>query len=402
MITDLRERYNAAFSQARYDAFIADINRTYRFPMDFHLCETPLFLSAPLMVELLGATERLACAVVSAEYLARSHAAVPPELQHFDATYPECLQIDFALCDNGEGKIVPRLIELQGFPTLYGFQWLLDRKIRQHFEIDPSLYFYVAPYDEESYIDLLREVIVADHDPQQVALLELYPEQQKTRIDFACTEALLGIRTVCLTQVVQRGERVFYVDERGREVPITRFYNRLIFDDLSGETLTKAQRLCQSAAVSWVSHPHWFFRISKYSLPLLDDPCVPEAHFLSDLERYPPDLAQNYVLKPLFSYSGSGVDLDPTPEKLDAIPAERRAHYLLQRKVDYAPLVKTPDGYAKAEVRMLLLWHARRARLETVATLVRMSKGRMMGTRFNKDRTWVGSTLAYHQRAPIC
>lgn len=236
-------------------------------------------------------------------------------------------------------------------------------------------------------------MIVGDCDPQQVALLELHPDRQKTRIDFACTEALLGIRTVCLTEVVQRGERVFYVDERGRAVPIQRFYNRLIFDDLSGETLHTAYRLCQSAAVSWVSHPHWFFRISKHSLPLLRDPCVPEAHFLADLDAYPPALTDNYVLKPLFSYSGSGVDLDPTPEKLAAIPAERRAEYLLQRKVAYAPLVRTPDGYAKAEVRLLLLWNAQRARLETVATLVRLSKGRMMGTRFNANQTWVGSTF---------
>ncbi|MBO9309445.1 MAG: hypothetical protein J7551_06645 [Chloroflexi bacterium] len=396
MITDLRERYNAAFTQARYDAFVQDLNSTYRYPMDFHLCETPLFLSAPLMAALLDATERLARAVLSPEYLARSLAAVPPALRDAPITYPECLQLDFALCYDEAGDVVPRLIELQGFPTLYGFQWLLDRKIRQHFEIDPLLRFYVAPYTEEAYIRLLREVIVADCDPQQVVLLELMPEQQKTRIDFACTEALLGIRTVCLTQVTERGERVFYKDERGREVPIARFYNRLIFDDLSGEMLAKAQRLC-SAAVSWVSHPHWFFRISKYSLPLLCDACVPESHFLAQLDTYPPDLAQNYVLKPLFSYSGSGVDLDPTPEKLDAIPQARRAEYLLQRKVEYAPLVKTPDGYAKAEVRMLLLWNARHARLETVATLVRMSKGRMMGTRFNRDQTWVGPTLAYHQ-----
>ncbi len=402
MITDLRERYNAAFSQARYQAFIHDINCTYRFPMDFHLCETPLFLSAPLMRDLLAAAERLSCAVLSPEHLARSRAAVPPELELVDSAQPECLQIDFALCSDGEGNIVPRLIELQGFPSLYGFQWLLDRKIRQHFAIDPSLYFYISPYDEESYISLLREVIVGDCDPQQVALLELHPDQQKTRIDFACTEALLGIRTVCLTEVVQRGERVFYVDERGREVPIVRFYNRLIFDDLSGPMLRKAQALCRGAAVSWVSHPHWFFRISKYSLPLLHDQCVPPAHFLSDLESYPPDLARSYVLKPLFSYSGSGVDLDPTPEKLAAIPPERRRAYLLQRKVDYAPLVKTPDGYAKAEVRILLLRNARRARLDAAATLVRMSKGRMMGTRFNKDQTWVGSTLAYHQRESMC
>ncbi|PJF35285.1 MAG: hypothetical protein CUN49_11320 [Candidatus Thermofonsia Clade 1 bacterium] len=398
MIPELRERYNAAFTQARYQALVQDLNRAYRFPMDFHLCETPLFLSAPLMAALLAATDRLAQAVLSPEHLRRSLAAVPPELQHIQTAQPECLQVDFALCYDENGEIVPRLIELQGFPTLYGFQWLLDQKIRQHFEIDPSLYFYVAPHTEESYLRLLHQVIVADQEPQQVALLELYPERQRTRIDFACTEALLGIRTLCLTQVIERGERLFYIDERGRQVPIARFYNRLIFDDLSGEMLSKAQRLSQSTAVSWVSHPHWFFRISKYSLPLLRDPCVPEAHFLCDLDVYPPDLTANYVLKPLFSYSGSGVDLDPTPEKLDAIAPERRAAYLLQRKVDYAPLVKTPDGYAKAEVRMLLLWNAAQARLETVGTLVRMSKGRMMGTRFNKDRTWVGSTLAYHQR----
>lgn len=398
MITEIRRRYNAAFSQARYDAFVQDLNSTYRFPMDFHLCETPLFLSAPLMADLIAATERLAHAVQTPDYLARSRPAVPPRLQVPDSARPECLQVDFAICHDEDGALVPRLIELQGFPTLYGFQWLLDQKVRQHFEIDPSLRFYIAPHTEDSFVRLLREVIVADHDPQQVVLLELHPEQQKTRIDFACTEALLGIQTVCLTEVIQRGSHVFYRDAiSGREVPITRFYNRLIFDDLSGETLEKAYRLCTEAAVTWVSHPHWFFRISKYSLPLLSDPCVPSAHFLSDLTDYPTDLMNNYVLKPLFSYSGSGIDLDPTPEKLDAIPAERRAAYLVQRKVAYAPLVETPDDFAKAEVRMLLLWSPQRAKPEIVGTLVRMSKGRMMGTRFNKDRTWVGSTLAYHQ-----
>ncbi|GAB4553434.1 MAG: hypothetical protein OHK0023_22550 [Anaerolineae bacterium] len=400
MIREFRQRYNLAFTQARYNALIADLNSAMRFPTDFHLCETPLFISQALMQHLLVASEALFRATHTPEYLARCAEAIPPSMVVPNETpHTDFLQLDFSITQTETGEYLPQLIELQGFPSLYGFQWLLDKKIRQYFEIDPSLRFYVAPHDEQSYLRLLREVVVGDHDPQQVALVEIYPEKQKTRIDFACTEHLLGVQTVCLTKIIKRGRKLFYRHpESGREIAIERIYSRIIFDDLVGQGIQSDYALTDEVDVTWAGHPNWFFKISKYSLPLLsalNSPYVPQSYFLSQLSVYPPHLS-DYVLKPLFSYSGAGVDLDPSVEKLDAIPSDQRGQFVLQRKVDYAPVVETPDGFSKAEVRILMLWHPQKPAPEAVCTLVRMSKGRMMGTRFNLDRTWVGSTLAYH------
>jgi hypothetical protein len=398
MIREFRHRYNAAFTQARYDAYIHDINTSQRAPMDFHLCETPLFISAEMHRRLMAATHEIIDQINTPEYMARSAAAIRPDLAVPNPTpHPEFVQLDFALCDDGHGGYVPKLIELQGFPSLYAFQWRLDQKTRQHFDLDPALRFYIEPYDETRYIDLFKHTVLNGHAPENTILLELFPDQQKTRIDFACTELLTGIQTVCLTKVIRRGEKLFYKHpERGYEVPITRIYSRVIFDDLCQQTGLDLQFTMREAVdVSWAGHPCWFFQISKYSLPLLHGDSVPVSYFVSDLPAELPNL-QDYVLKPLFSYSGAGVELDPTPEKLAAIPAERRGEFILQRKVEYAPLVETPDGMAKAEVRILMLWPLGTPTPIPVCNLVRMSKGRMMGTRFNKDRTWVGSTLGYY------
>ncbi len=405
MIAEYRHWFNAAFTEERYAALVNDLNTTVKYPMDFHLCETPLFLSPTLRDQLIRASQELCAIVDTPMYQRRSEGAIPPTLRVPNETpYADFLQVDFALCtdesgETPEGQIVPRLIELQGFPTLFGFQWLLDLKLRRHFKIGDDLHFYLGGHTESSYTRLLRQVIVKDHVPENVVLLEIRPEEQKTRIDFAATEKLLGIPTVCLTEVIKRGRRLFYRDSAGREVPIRRIYNRVIFDELARYPVAKdaSYQLTDEVEVEWVSHPNWFFKISKYSLPLLNHPTVPSAQFLSALERYPDDLDQ-YVLKPLYSYSGMGVELNVTPARLDAIPPTKRGEYLLQRKIRYASLVETPDEKAKVEVRIMLIRPDQARPAEPVATLVRMSKGHMMGTRFNKDRTWVGSTLAY---API-
>lgn len=417
MIPELRRAYNARFSQARYDAFIRDLDTSVSYPTDFHVCETPLFLSAPLTEKLLCATSEIVSVLRSPQYLAHVEGAIPAGANVPGETpHPLFLQLDFAICradDRDEAldadaydddAFVPRLIELQGFPSLFGFQWLLDLKIRQYFEIDSGLRFYFGEHDAESFTRLLRDAVVADADPKTVILMDVEPEHQKTRIDFACTEHLLGIRSVCLTKVLRRGRQLFYRDDgmggAGREVPITRIYNRVIFDDLSREPRETQFKFGDDVDVQWAGHPNWFFKISKFSLPLLYE-ALPDAgyvlpcHFLHELDSYPPNL-ERYVLKPLYSYSGMGVELDVTLEKLDTIPAPQRSDYILQRQTAYAPLVETPDGYSRAEVRVMLIWPEDYPDPEPVCTLVRMSKGRMMGTRFNRQHTWVGSTLAYH------
>jgi hypothetical protein len=394
MNRELRRAYNEAFTQERYLGLVRDLEAEVGFPIDFRICETPLFLTDQLARELQRAAWEILETVTADEYLRQTGPAVPPDLAvPGEDERPVFLQIDFALAWDERGEVAPRLIELQAFPSLYGFQWLLDRAFRGRFDIPREVSPYFAGLDETTYGDSLRDVIVGDCDPEQVILLEVDPEHQKTRCDFVSTEKLLGIATVCPRDVRERDGRLVY-EKDGRELPIRRIYNRVIFDELQRKGLAfdhLFRREIRDLGAEWVGHPNWYLRISKFSLPFLRTPYSPEAFFLSDLRELPPDL-DDWVLKPLFSFAGLGVELGPSAERLRAIP--NPADYLLQRKVEYAGIVETPDAPAKAEVRMMFVWKDGRPCL--INNLVRMSKGAMMGVDFNKDKTWIGASLGYH------
>ncbi len=391
MIPDIRRAYNAAFTPERYEAMVRDLERDAGCPSVFRICETPLFLSAALTHELIEAAHEVLAAVTSEDYLKISDRAVPPHLAvPGEEGHTVFLQVDFALVRGEDGNLTPRLIELQGFPSLYGFQWLLEKGYRSHFPAVPEGFVPTfGGLDPETYPALLREVIVADCDPENVVLLEIEPERQKTRIDFCVTEQLLGIKTVCATDVIERGGRLFYPDG-GREVPIHRVYNRVIFDEVERKGMDLSHIFRRELDVTWVGHPNWYLRISKYSLPFIKSRWCPPTWLVSDLEELPEDL-ENYVLKPLFSFAGLGVEMGPSPERLRSLPNPQ--DFILQRKVDYAAAIETPDEPAKAEIRMMFVW---KDRPRLVNNLVRMSKGRMMGVDFNKEKTWVGASLAYH------
>jgi len=144
--------------------------------------------------------------------------------------------------------------------------------------------------------------------------------------------------------------------------------------------------------VEWVGHPNWFFRISKFTMPLLSGKYVPESFYLDQIEEYPVDL-ENYVLKPLYSFAGMGVNLHITSDALDKITD--RENYILQRKVQYAPVIETPTGPAKFEIRMLMVWEKDESRPKVINNLIRVSKGEMVGVRYNKDKDWVGASVGF-------
>jgi hypothetical protein len=396
MVPELRRAWNAAFSEERYRAMVAWLEAEAGVPIPFRISETPLFLSPELTAELERAAHEVLPTLTSQAYLAAAERAVPSRwaVPGEDA-HPVFLQVDFALAaaeGSAGGELTPRLIELQGFPSLYGFQWLLARAYREHFAVAPGLTPYFGGLDEAGYIEALRRTIVGPADPENVVLLEIEPEKQKTLVDFAVTERLLGVRAVSAAEVVVRGDRAFYRHplQGGREVPIERIYNRVIFDEVERRGLDFGPLFRRPLDVHWVGHPNWFWKISKFSLPFLRGPHCPECHFLSDLEAYPPDL-ENYVLKPLFSFAGLGVEVGVTAERLRAIA--RPEDYILQRRVDYGAAIATPDGPAKAEIRMMFLW-TDRPRL--VNNLVRTTKGQMVGVDFNQDRTWIGASVGLH------
>lgn len=392
MVPEIRRAYNADFTQKRYEDMVRDLEADAGCPSVFRICETPLFLSGRLTRELIKAADEVLGFVTSEEYLKQSERAVPPHLRvPGDEGHTLFLQVDFAITRGEDGELTPRLIELQGFPSLYGFQWLLEKEYRSHFPAIPDGWSpYFSGLTAETYPAALRDVIVADSDPEQTVLLEIDPTHQKTRIDFHVTEQLLGIPVVDAREVIERGGRLFYPRD-GREVPIRRIYNRVIFDELERKGIDLSRIFHRDLKdVTWVGHPNWYLKISKFSLPFIKSRYCPPTWFVSDLKEVPEDL-ESYVLKPLFSFAGLGVELGPTRERLRSLPDPE--NFILQKRVDYAAALETLDDPAKAEIRMMFVW---KDGPRLVNNLVRISKGKMMGVDFNKDKTWIGASSAYH------
>ncbi|MBO0935764.1 hypothetical protein J2I47_04310 [Fibrella sp. HMF5335] len=405
MIQSIRAAYNAAFTPERYAAFLNKIEADYPGQLDFRVAETPVFVPKAFTNKLLSACDAIVDTITAPDYRALTGAAIPPHQRVPNETpHTTFLAVDFAVCRNEQsGELEPQLIELQGFPSLYGFQAYLSETFRSIFSVPETVSHLFGVETNADYVAELRDLILGDCQPEEVILLEIFPEKQKTRVDFALTKHYVGIDAVCLTKIRKEGRALFY-EKDGRQIRIKRIYNRLIFDELEAMENLQAERgptgfhLTDDVDVVWVGHPNWFFRISKYTLPLLNSPYVPKSYFLSELTTPPADL-ENYVLKPLFSFAGSGVTINVTPADIEAIPVAQRGNYLLQRKVRYEPVITTPDGSGvKCEIRLLFIWPDGDAKPKLITNLARLSRGEMIGVRFNKDFDWVGGTIAFFEQ----
>jgi hypothetical protein len=391
----LRSAFNADFAPGKYAALVRCVNETEKWPADFRISETPIFLTREFTDEVTRAANEIIVLTQTPEFAKHAASAIPEGFEvPNESAHPNFHVVDFAICANGE-RLVPRLIELQAFPSLFGFQLLLLGCIRKAYPVIPRNWTSsFGGIKDEAYLDLLRRTIIADSPPESVILLEIDPEKQKTRIDFAATERLLGIRPVCVTKIKKRGRELFY-DRDGHEVRIERIYNRVIFDELIRRPDLKLSfRFQDDLDVTWVGHPNWYFRISKHSLPFLKTEHTSPTFFVDD---FPSDQKlDDYVLKPLYSFAGHGVDMEPTREKIAAL--ENPHEWILQKKIEYAAFVPTVDGHkSKAEIRMMFAWPASDRGPTLVNNLVRMSQGKMMGVDFNIDKTWVGASIALHE-----
>jgi hypothetical protein len=404
MHPELRAQFNADFTPEKYATLLRCVNETEKWPADFRTSETPIFLTKEFTDEATRGANAIVDLTRTPEFAQNAQDAIPKGLEvPNESAHPNFLVVDFGICAEGD-RLVPRLIELQAFPSLFGFQFLILHCLRKAYPAIPRNWTSsFGGIKDEAYVELLRRTIVGGAEPQNVVLLEIEPEKQKTRIDFAATETLLGIRSVCLTKLKKRGRQLFY-ERDGREVRIERVYNRVIFDELIRRPdLDLPFKFQDDLDVKWVGHPNWYFRISKHSLPFLKTEHTSPAFFADEFPAFAKATAggpagekiDNYVLKPLYSFAGLGVEMEPTHEKLSAL--ENPHEWILQKKVQYAEFVPTPDGpKSKAEIRMMFIWPDEDRHPTLVNNLVRMSQGKMMGVDFNKDKTWVGSSIALH------
>ncbi len=396
MQKELRHAFNGQFTEEKYQEHLQQIEDLHPGALDFRNAETPIFVPRGFTQKMLGACEHIIDVILQPDFKTLTERAIPKDISVPGETgHPDFIVFDFGVCENSNGDLEPQLIEMQGFPTLFAFQAYHSRFTRAYANVPGTHDAYLNNISEATYLQQLSDIILGDEKPENVILLEIFPEQQKTRIDFYCTETLLGIKTVCVTKLVAEGNKLFY-DNNGVKTPVKRIYNRLIFDDLQQqEKLGDIIDFTHPWEVEWVSHPHWFYRISKFTLPLINNPFVPETRFLDTIGQLPPDL-ENYVLKPLFSFAGMGVIIDVTREDIEQV--QDPENWILQRKVKYADVIETPDGPAKAEIRLFYFWKKGWTRPLGVHNLSRLSKGKMIGTRYNKDKKWVGGSVSFFEK----
>ncbi|MBC7523620.1 MAG: hypothetical protein H7239_04190 [Flavobacterium sp.] len=390
-----RTQFNENFTTEKYENFINDITSDFDYKVTFRIGETPFFIPNDLKNQLLEASQEVIDFIKKDDFIALTNKAldlnrkVPNEDNH--TTF---LAIDFGICEE-DGKVIPKLIEVQGFPSLYNFQNNLAEKFQKYYPFLSDLTPFFNGLSKEEYLQIIEEAICNNHPKENVVLLEIEPEKQNTKIDFYYCKRDLGIETVCVNDIIKKGNQLFYNNTKGKEILIKRIYNRVIFDELDLLTDLKLYfDFSDELDVEWAGHPNWFFRISKFILPYLKGKYFIETTLLSDLKEIPTDL-ENYVLKPLFSFSGTGVIFHVKPGDIEAV--KEKDLYILQKKVNYKPVIKSPDGKVKAEVRLLAVWKKDAKSPTLVTNLVRLSRGEMIGVKFNKDKDWVGGTVGFFE-----
>lgn len=398
MVPAIRKQFNTNFTEEKYQAFLKELNAVHPNAIEFRVAETAVFVPKNFTQKILDACESIVDIIIDPKFKELTQNAIPENLRvPGENNHSHFIAFDFGVCINEAGEYEPQLIEMQGFPTLFAYEITIDDIFRKHFPVPENYSAYLGGHDKASYIKLLREIVVGNHQPENVILLEIFPHEQKTRIDFYCTQDYTGIKPVCLTELINEGKKLYYLND-GKKTEIKRIYNRVIFDDLfqqKPEVQEKGKLLFEDLDVEWIPHPAWFYRISKYTLPLIRHPYVPQTFFLNNVKQLPADL-ENYVLKPLFSFAGQGVVIDVTKDDIEKVKDPQ--NWILQRKVKYADVIETPDVAAKAEIRIFYFWKDGAIRPVPSNNLARLSKGKMIGVRYNKDKEWVGGSLCYFEK----
>lgn len=376
MIPEYRERFNREFTPAKYRQFLSELAARCGCQVPFRNSETPCFFPTDLIEKMVRYGKELLAQLMSPDYIAASAVSIPAQYNvPNESPHPLFVQVDFGI----DHDLEPKLVEIQGFPSLYAYQPVLAETYRDVYGLDPALRSSLV----DDYWPALCRAIVGDHDPANVILMEIDPLHQKTLPDFLISEKHCGVKPVSLTDIRKRGNKLFYGD-----TPIHRIYNRVIVDELERKQIAAPFDFRDELDVEWAGHPNWYFRISKFSLPYLKHACVPRTHFLRDLDQLPADL-ENFVLKPLYSFAGLGVVIGPT---LDQVKAADPDQFILQEKIDFAPVIATPHGGTKAEIRVMYIWIDRP---EAVNLIVRMGRGKMMGVDHNRDLEWVGASAGF-------
>ena len=401
MIPAIRAAFNDQFTEAKYHQYLAILNAPFKDSIPFRIAETPVFIDLVFKAQLLEVGEYICQFITAPTFPLKTTGAIPKEL-HIpnEAALPECIVIDFAMAEGQDGQIQPQLIELQGFPSLFAFELLQAQALEMAYDMPIGFAPFLNGYNQQTYLEFFKSMVLGDQAKHTI-LLEIKPYEQKTRLDLLLTEAWLNVPIVCLSEIYLKDKGLFY-QKNGIEYKIERIYNRVVYDELMQQAPIFMQQFKlfeQAENIEWVNHPNHFFRISKFILPQLRHSFIPEAYLLADWKNNLIDTALNlaeYICKPLFSFGGQGVMLNPTIDSIHAINDPE--NWILQKKVTYAAVIETPSGPSKAEIRLFYFWDKQLGRYVATNNLTRISKGPMIGVSYNDTATWIGGSISYFEQ----
>jgi hypothetical protein len=401
MIPAIRTAFNAQFTPEKYQHYLSFLNALFQDSIPFRIAETPVFIDQDFKRQLLDAGDFICNFITDPNFSAKTTHAIPKGMNiPGENALPECIVIDFAIAEGPGGTIQPQLIELQGFPSLFAFELLQAQALEKVYHLPENFSPFLNGYTQETYLDFFKSMVLGDQNKHTI-LLEIKPNEQKTRPDLMLTEAWLNVPIVCLSQIYLKDKSLFY-QKNGTEFKIERIYNRVVYDELMQQApifIQQFKLLEQAEKIDWVNHPNHFFRISKFILPLLRHLSIPEAYLLADWKNNQNATALNldeYICKPLFSFGGQGVMLDPTIDTIHAINDPE--NWILQKKVTYAAAIETPSGPSKAEIRLFYFWEKQLGRYVATNNLTRISKGPMIGVSYNNTATWIGGSISYFEQ----
>jgi hypothetical protein len=393
VIPELRKRFNEHWTPQLYEEFLQGIDASAGIHIQFRLSETPVFLPKPLLDKMVRYGQELyGQLAANPDYRKASDAAIPARFKvPNEPEHPLFIQTDFGLIREEDGALEPKLVEIQGFPSIYALQAAIAEEYQRIYHLNETvgapLFHLLDNHTPKTFIDVLGQAILNGHAPEEVVLLEIDPYEQKTAGDFVVTQRLLGIKIASLTDIRKEGRKLYF-----KGVPLKRIYNRVIADELLRKNIQPAFQFTDDLDVEWAGHPNWFFRLSKFSLPYFHHPSVPPTWFLHDIPKLPDDLT-NYVLKPLYSFAGLGVKIGPTKEEIEAIPQHERPNFILQEKLNFIPTIETPSGPTKVEVRIMYIHNG--IEPKPVTTVIRTGRGKMMGVDFNRNLDWIGASAGF-------
>lgn len=389
MNTLLQSSFVNRVTDSTHQQFLQKLHAYLGMIPDYRVCEMPVFITHDFADVLQKAACDILQQCISAAILTQSSNTLESRFTvPSEDPKPLFSVVDFAVVQADDGSFQPRLIELQGFPSLLGYQYAYAALMAEHYRL-PCSPFLGKIARQSEYVELLSKAIFAETDPEHTALVEVDPERQKTRTDFNVLQRLLGLQVVNIRNVVARGHQL-WVENDQSEWQLKRIFNRAIIDELDDLNVRLRFDWRRQYDVEWAGHPNWYFRISKHTMPFLDHPTVPRTMFVNDTERLPRDV-EGYVLKPLYSFAGKGVNLSPSWRDIESIPIEERSTWILQERVQYANCLPTPYGLNRVEIRIMLIWPPDELVPLPVMTLARTGRGEMMGARYNTD-PWTGSS----------